>query len=85
MVQGPDKNLPFEYGHVGPDGLVQRWLNVHGSMQWYIIQSRQVQKLQENFDFFRGYKNCRKLEKKNFDFLWIKKKESYIIRNSYPR
>jgi hypothetical protein len=24
MVKGPDKNLPFEYGHVGPDGLDQR-------------------------------------------------------------
>ena len=24
MVKGPDKNLPVEYGHVGPDGLDQR-------------------------------------------------------------
>ena len=24
MVKGPDKNLPVEYGHVGPYGLDQR-------------------------------------------------------------
>ena len=47
MVKGPDKNLPIKYGHVGPDELDQRWLNLHGSMQWYIIQS--VQKIKENF------------------------------------
>ena len=69
------KKLPVEYGLVGPAGLDQRWLNLHGSMQWYIIQSRHVQKIQENFDiiffsynfhFFWGHKNCRKLEKKTF-------------------
>ena len=50
MVKGPDKNLPFEYGHVGPDGLDQRWLNLHGSMQWYIIiKSRHVQKITRKF------------------------------------
>ena len=62
MVKGPDKNLPVEYGHLGPDGLDQRLLNLHGSMQWYIIQSRDVQKIHKNvdnfffskFSFFRG-------------------------------
>ena len=24
MVKGPDKNLPVEYGNLGPDGLDQR-------------------------------------------------------------
>ena len=38
MVEGPDKKLPVEY--------------LHGSMQWYIIQSRHVQKIQENFAIF---------------------------------
>ena len=33
---------------VGPDGLDQRWLNLHGSMQWYIIQSRHAVKIAEN-------------------------------------
>ena len=46
MVKGPDHNLPVEYGHVGPDGLDQRWLNLHGR---YIIQSRHVQKIQDIF------------------------------------
>ena len=56
MVKGPDKNFPVEYGHLGPDELDQRWLNFHGSMQWYIIQSRHVQKIHKNFDNFFSLK-----------------------------
>ena len=72
----------------GPDGLDQRWLNLHGSMQWYIIQSRHVQKIHKHFDefffsqnfhFFRGCKNWRKLEKKKLFWLFVNKKKKRLL------
>ena len=33
LVTGPDYKLPLEYGHVGHDGFIDKWLNVDKSMQ----------------------------------------------------